>query len=185
MKKSLAPIYEQVAQTYARESKCVIANVDATKSQSLAEKYGVQGYPTIKFFPAGDKTPVEYNGGRSLEDFIAFLNEKCGVDRVAGGMPGPTAGHIAQLKDMVQNFLEAGDEEKDKVIAKAKDLLDDAKEKYAPYYVKVMEKVSSNKDYISNEISRLEKIIKGGTTAGEKADDFAIRKNILKLFHRE
>lgn len=36
--KTLAPIYEQVARSFATESSCVVANVDATISRELAEK---------------------------------------------------------------------------------------------------------------------------------------------------
>lgn len=84
--KQLAPTYEKVAKTFATESNCVVANVDATKNAKLAEKYGVQGYPTIKFFPAGDdKKGNDYTPGRTEQDFIDFLNEKCGTKRAAGG----------------------------------------------------------------------------------------------------
>lgn len=61
--KNLAPTYEKVAKDFARESDCVVANLDATSSAGVAEKYEVKGYPTIKFFPKGeDKTPINYEG---------------------------------------------------------------------------------------------------------------------------
>lgn len=34
----------------------------------------VQGFPTIKFFPAGEGAEMQdYNGGRTFEDFVKFL----------------------------------------------------------------------------------------------------------------
>lgn len=39
-----------------------IAAVDATASGDLAEKFGVKGYPTIKFFPKGSTEPEDYMG---------------------------------------------------------------------------------------------------------------------------
>jgi hypothetical protein len=47
----------------------------------------VSGFPTIKFFPKGstNKEAVEYSSGRSEDDFVKFLNEKCGAQRVVGG----------------------------------------------------------------------------------------------------
>jgi thiol-disulfide isomerase/thioredoxin len=65
---------------------CIVANVDADAepNRPLAEKYGVKSFPTIKFFPKGGE-PVDYTGGRSEADFVAFLNEKCGTHRAVGG----------------------------------------------------------------------------------------------------
>ena len=78
--------YEKVAKDFSQDKDCVVANVDATAATDIAEKFGVQGYPTIKFFPKGAKeSPIEYSGGRSEEDFVTFLNEKCGTHRTAGG----------------------------------------------------------------------------------------------------
>jgi protein disulfide-isomerase A1 len=50
--------------------------VDATVEQDLAKKYGVRGYPTIKFFNNG--TAIEYNGGRSQNEIIAWLQKRTG-----------------------------------------------------------------------------------------------------------
>lgn len=39
-----------------------VAAVDATQHQSLAGKYGVQGYPTIKVFGVNKAKPTDYQG---------------------------------------------------------------------------------------------------------------------------
>jgi protein disulfide-isomerase A6 len=66
-----------------------VANVDADAqlNKPLATKYGVNSYPTIKFFPKGGNKdePLAYDGGRSEADFVRFLNEKCGTHRAVGG----------------------------------------------------------------------------------------------------
>ena len=67
---------------------CVVANVDADdkKNSKLAQKYGITGFPTIKFFSKDKKDePEDYDGGRTEEEFVAFLNEKCGTKRAVGG----------------------------------------------------------------------------------------------------
>lgn len=48
--------------------------MDATQAQSLAQKYGVQGYPTIKTFPAGPKKggPQDYNGPREAAGIVDY-----------------------------------------------------------------------------------------------------------------
>lgn len=48
-------------------------------------RYGVSGFPTLKFFPKGNKDGEEYGGGRDLEDFVSFINEKCGTSRDGKG----------------------------------------------------------------------------------------------------
>jgi|SRR5712671_1490044 len=65
---------------------CIVANVDADAevNRPLALKYGIQSYPTIKFFPKGGE-PIDYEGGRQEADFVQFLNEKCGTYRAVGG----------------------------------------------------------------------------------------------------
>lgn len=64
--KSLAPEWAALATNLKGEVK--VAKVDATENKELAARFGVQGYPTIKFFPVGskdDSSAVDYNGARS------------------------------------------------------------------------------------------------------------------------
>lgn len=42
--------------------------MDADKHQSLAQKYGVSGFPTIKIFTGSKHTP--YQGQRNAEGFV-------------------------------------------------------------------------------------------------------------------
>ena len=63
----------------------VIAKVDATAEQSLGSKYGVSGYPTLKWFPKGSSEAEDYSGGRSLENFVTFINKQAGTFRNADG----------------------------------------------------------------------------------------------------
>ena len=48
----------------------------------------ITGFPTIRLYPAGAKdAPVEYNGSRTVEDFVNFIKEngKHKVDAHASG----------------------------------------------------------------------------------------------------
>jgi protein disulfide-isomerase A6 len=77
--KNMIPAYEQVAESFAKEKSVVIGNVDADQHKELGSRYGVSGFPTLKFFtPTGE---VEnYEGGRTAEDIIAFINSKAGTN---------------------------------------------------------------------------------------------------------
>lgn len=58
----------------------MIAKTDADgEGRALGEKYKVQGYPTLKWFPAGSNKPVDYNSGRDLESLVAFVSKESGV----------------------------------------------------------------------------------------------------------
>lgn len=52
--------------------KVKVAKVDCTENQGLAQRFGVQGFPTIKMFHSGMKeSPEDYNAGRTASDIIA------------------------------------------------------------------------------------------------------------------
>ena len=74
--KALAPKYDDLASQYANsefKDKITIAKVDATANDVPDE---IQGFPTIKLYPAGGKEePVTYSGSRSVEDLIKFIKE--------------------------------------------------------------------------------------------------------------
>mmetsp|Transcript_50152 Transcript_50152/g.129302 ORF Transcript_50152/g.129302 Transcript_50152/m.129302 type:complete len:131 (-) Transcript_50152:73-465(-) len=54
-----------------------VVDVDCTaEGQPLCEKYGVRGYPTIKYGPVDDMK--DYQGGRSFEDLKKFADENLG-----------------------------------------------------------------------------------------------------------
>lgn len=48
-------------------------------------RYGVNGFPTLKFFPKSNKAGEDYDGGRDLDSFVKFINERCGANRDAKG----------------------------------------------------------------------------------------------------
>jgi protein disulfide-isomerase A1 len=74
--KALAPKYEELGALYAKsefKDKVVIAKVDATANDVPDE---IQGFPTIKLYPAGAKDKaVTYSGSRTVEDLIKFISE--------------------------------------------------------------------------------------------------------------
>ncbi|KAF2088029.1 disulfide isomerase [Saccharata proteae CBS 121410] len=87
--KNLAPVYEELATTFAHAAdKVSIAKVDADEHRSLGQRFGVQGFPTLKWFDGKGGEPEDYKGGRDLESLSGFVREKTGVKpKVKGQVP--------------------------------------------------------------------------------------------------
>merc|ERR1711868_46351 len=73
--KKLEPEWESAATVLKKEG-IVLAKVDATENQELAQEYEVTGYPTIKMFRKGNA--FDYNGGRDKNTIISYLLEQAG-----------------------------------------------------------------------------------------------------------
>jgi len=66
--RNLVPEWEKAAKIL--KGVVNVAAVDATQDQSLAQKYGVQGYPTIKVFGADKRNPTDYQGQRTADAIV-------------------------------------------------------------------------------------------------------------------
>jgi len=75
--KSLAPIWDELGEKYKDHENIVIAKSDATANEFADVE--VQGFPTIKYFPA-DGPMQDYNGGRTLDDFVKFLEPEAAAE---------------------------------------------------------------------------------------------------------
>ncbi|KAJ5587376.1 Protein disulfide-isomerase tigA [Penicillium hispanicum] len=78
--KNLAPVYEELATAFAfAEDKVTVAKVDADANRDLGKRFGVQGFPTLKWFDGKSDKPEEYNGGRDLESLSKWITDKTGI----------------------------------------------------------------------------------------------------------
>jgi protein disulfide-isomerase A6 len=182
-RQQLAPKYETLANNFAGDKDVVIAKVDATEHGELADRFGVTGYPTLKFFPADSKDPVDYQGEREVGAMTEFLNEHAGTSRNADGTLKEGAGHVAALNDIIisangvfdNNFLTS-------ITNAAKDLTGKAAE-HGKLYVNAASKVvSKGVDYPAKEIARLEGMLKSTSVTAEQKGNFQLRQSILKAF---
>jgi len=78
--KNLAPVYEELAQHFTfAEDKLSIGKVDADEHKELGRRFGIQGFPTLKWFDGKSAKPVDYTGGRDLESLTKWVTEKTGL----------------------------------------------------------------------------------------------------------
>jgi thioredoxin-like negative regulator of GroEL len=69
----MKPAWDKLGDEYKSSKTVVIADVDCTKEQDLCQKYGVSGYPTIKYFTgATSATGDAYNGWRDYDALSAW-----------------------------------------------------------------------------------------------------------------
>jgi len=159
-------------------------DAEAENSKATAKAQGVTSYPTIKFFSKGNKTPEDYNGGRSEADFVTFINEKASTHRTVGGGLDAAAGTIAALDKIVTKFT--GGTTLNEAVKEAKKEAESLKEqvqyKYAEYYLRVFDKLSKNDNFASKELARLDGILKKGGLAPAKLDELTSKTNILRKF---
>ena len=72
--KKLAPIWEELGEHYKDDANLVIAKFDSTANE--ADGVEVRGFPTLIFYPKGNKEGVNYEGERDLDSFKKFLDEQ-------------------------------------------------------------------------------------------------------------
>jgi len=74
--KNLAPDYKKLATNLKGLINVVAVDSDSATGRSLAQQYGIKGFPTIKFFSAETHTPEDYNGPRSAAGMANFALSK-------------------------------------------------------------------------------------------------------------
>eukprot|EP00126_Sphaerothecum_destruens_P002436 Sdes_comp15876_c0_seq1m4977 len=134
--KNLAPEWAKAAASM--KGKVKFGAVDATVHQNLASRYGVRGYPTIKFFGRDKASPEDYQGGRTTSDLVTFASNQLESLAVA-----PEVVELASAKVMksscetatvcfiafVPHILDSGVKARNNYIASLKNLAEKFKRK--------------------------------------------------------
>ena len=134
----------------------MIANVDADKYKDLGEKYGVSGFPTLKFFPKTNKAGEDYDGGCDLDAFVAFINEKSNTNCDGQGRLTSLVGKVDNMDDLVHELSNVGVHEHEAILAKFEAVFERLAGPYASYgkiYLKATKKITEKgEDYAKNEV---------------------------------
>lgn len=82
--KNLAPHWRDAAAEL--KGKVKLGALDATVHQNMASKFGIKGFPTIKYFAPGSSAEdaVDYDGGRTSSDIVQWA-----LNKVAENVPPP------------------------------------------------------------------------------------------------
>lgn len=111
--KNLAPVYEELGQSFAFASdKVTVGKVDADEHRDLGRRFGIQGFPTLKWFDGKSDKPEDYKGGRDLESLAGWITDKTGL-RPRG--PKKESSKVEMLNDAT--FKEVVGGEKDVLVA--------------------------------------------------------------------
>jgi len=163
----------------------VIAKLDADDHKQVATDYGVSGYPTIKFFPKDNKEGETYNGGRSPQDFVDFINQRAGTERTVGGGFSEQAGRHTELDEIAKEFV-ASPSSRKSLLERATKVVDSLAEKakeFAKFYTLTMKRIiEKGEGFAAEEALRLKRLLDSGSINAKNIESFAKRLNIVKQF---
>jgi protein disulfide-isomerase-like protein len=187
--KKIAPDYEKVGQSFEGESEVVIAKLDADEHKAPASEFDVSGYPTIKFFPKDNKAGETYEGGRSPQDFVDFINSRTGSERTVGGGYSAQAGRNAELDEIAREFLLASGNVRKTLYDRAEkqvNYLPSATKEWAKFYTLTMKRImEKGEKFASEEALRLKRLLDSGSINAKNVEQFSKRLNIVQQFASE
>lgn len=118
--KALTPTWEKAASVL--KGVATVAALDADAHQSLAQEYGIKGFPTIKVFAPG-KPPVDYQGARDVKPIAEFALQQIKAllkDRLNGKATGGS--NEKSEKSEPSASIELNSRNFDDLVLKSKDL---------------------------------------------------------------
>lgn len=75
--KKLAPVWDELADSFKDESDLLIAKYDATANEN--EGVQIKSFPTLIWYPKDNKAGVKYEGARELDSFKTYIEENSSV----------------------------------------------------------------------------------------------------------
>ncbi|GAA5931109.1 hypothetical protein JCM1841_000014 [Sporobolomyces salmonicolor] len=195
--KNLEPVWSKIAEAFDGDDRCKVAhlNADESAAKPLASKYGVSGFPTIKFIaPPSKGGKVEtYQSARSEEAFLEYLNKQCGTNKGPGGVLSDLAGRIPSLDTLASVYLTPS-ATRPALLSSASALassLTDSSSSLATYYLKLMTKwagasgaqLEDARAWIAKESERLGKLAgRKGKVAVKQLEEARMKQNVLAAF---
>jgi len=203
--KRLAPIWLELAAAIEADAELakhfVLAKADADQHRALGEKFGVRGFPTIKFIARGklSEGAEDYRGGRTKEDFLEFLKTRAAAARdvVSIDALAPIAKRALEAsakkggaKEAAEALRAAADEARAAVDALASDEAYKGKMAAANAHAALLKRAADKEaakkgsggiKWFKAERERLERILAsaGRGVAAAKVEEMALRADVL------
>ncbi|KAL8449339.1 hypothetical protein Emed_003220 [Eimeria media] len=73
--KSFEPVYKEFAEKIKSNENVVVAKMDGTTNETPLESFEWNSFPTIYFVKAGEKSPMKYEGSRTVDGLMEFLEK--------------------------------------------------------------------------------------------------------------
>jgi len=171
----MKPTWDDLAKEYEGRNDVLIVDVDCTKdaSKDLCSKYGVRGYPTIKYFTSStDPMGDAYEGGRDIDALRTFAEENlgpsCGPDTLDLCDDDQKA-EIAKYQELSQDDLQSKVDEANNAIATAEKTFKDEVGKLQKKYEQLMaDKDAATKNAQTPELKYVKMVLASKKNAAKK-----------------
>jgi protein disulfide-isomerase A6 len=72
-------IAEDFSDASTRLSAVLFAGVNCPQSGDICDKYGVDGFPVLRYYPANNHTGFDYDGPQVVDDFVSFIQNETNI----------------------------------------------------------------------------------------------------------
>lgn len=126
--------------------------------------------------------PIPYQGDRSLESLVEFVNNAAGTARLPDGTVDTSFGRLEDVDKVIESVKELS-EEGVKTIKEALAKVDDSLAATRKVYESLLKRIQEKGlDYIDAEKARLSKFLMSDSVSKVKKGAFRVRMNVLGAF---
>ncbi len=155
-------------------------------NEELGKRFDIKKdeYPVVMIFirqKEGEPEAHRFAGEFNSESLKSFLRQHTGVYL-------PLQGCLEQFDRFADRLLEAKGDQRAQVVKEAeqavKELKDEKKKKRAELYVKIMNKIVGDYEFVTKESERTKKLLEGKLTEAKKTE-LQEKINVLRSFTRQ
>jgi protein disulfide-isomerase A6 len=165
----------KVADAFRYDDRVEICAIDCDLYKFFNWDYDLSIFPCCRLWCKDESEQIGFEGHKTAEDLIDFINDYCGTMRGLDGRLHSEAGVIEEVSPIVEDFLTKG--------RRPQYIADMEQTEGTKYYVTVMKEVTEKGvAWITDERERLNRLLDSKTLSPDKLDEFQIRVNILNIF---